>query len=167
MTTGRKLGVMKTAAKRLGLTFEEYQQRLGAATKYCTGCRAWHPLEDFGVDRSRTSGRSATCKVARARKYLPRMPRPVMEVGRRFVAARDGDKRQARRRVNYLVEQGLLPRPYAVPCVDCGDFNSERRHEYDHHRGYAAEHHEHVEAVCSKCHHSRELKRAEEARRAA
>jgi hypothetical protein len=34
-----------------------------------------------------------------------------------------------------------------------------RRHEYDHYLGYAAEHHEHVQAVCSKCHHEREEKR--------
>ena len=42
--------------------------------------------------------------------------------------------------------------------MDCGhEYGSgERRHEYDHHLGYAAEHHEDVEAVCSKCHHARE-----------
>ena len=37
-------------------------------------------------------------------------------------------------------------------------------YEYDHHLGYAAEHHEHhehVEALCSKCHHAREVLRAE------
>jgi hypothetical protein len=31
----------------------------------------------------------------------------------------------------------------------------ERRHEYDHHLGYAAEHHGDVEAVCTVCHRAR------------
>lgn len=31
--------------------------------------------------------------------------------------------------------------------------------EYDHHLGYAAEHHEDVEAVCTTCHHAREVER--------
>lgn len=148
-----------TAAKRVGLTLAEYQQRVTAGTKYCTGCRAWHPVDKFGRDSSRSDGRSASCKNARAQRYEPTV-RAVQPSGRRFVAARDGDKRQARRRVNHLVDQGLLPRPYAVPCVDCGDLNSALRHEYDHHLGYAAEHHESVEAVCSKCHHQREAERA-------
>lgn len=49
-----------------------------------------------------------------------------------------------------------------LPCVDCGHIRSnseERRHEYDHHLGYAAEHHEHVEPVCTTCHHRRENER--------
>lgn len=35
------------------------------------------------------------------------------------------------------------------------------RHEYDHHLGYGAAHHEHVEAVCSRCHHRRAEERKE------
>lgn len=48
--------------------------------------------------------------------------------------------------------------PDDVPCADCGDevFANAYRHEYDHFMGYAAQHHETVQAVCSKCHHSRE-----------
>ena len=55
----------------------------------------------------------------------------------------------------------MIPSPNEMPCVDCGHIwgEGERRHEYDHYRGYAAEHHETVEAVCSKCHHERERRR--------
>ncbi len=48
------------------------------------------------------------------------------------------------------------------PCADCGHVwaEGERRHEYDHHNGYAAEHQLDVEAVCTVCHHAREKARA-------
>ena len=77
------------------------------------------------------------------------------------MAAREGDYRQARRRVNYLVDLGLLPRPNNLPCADCGHVwkPGQLRHEYDHHLGYDAQHHEDVEAVCTPCHHDRETGR--------
>jgi 5-methylcytosine-specific restriction endonuclease McrA len=75
--------------------------------------------------------------------------------------ARGGDRKQARRRINYLVEKGRIPRPDDLACVDCGHKGEDRRHEYDHARGYSAEHQLDVEAVCSKCHHARSDARGE------
>jgi len=72
--------------------------------------------------------------------------------GRRFVKRDDADL--ARARVNLLVKTGRLPSASTLPCADCGD--SERRHEYDHPKGYADEHHLHVDAVCGRCHRERE-----------
>jgi hypothetical protein len=72
-------------------------------------------------------------------------------------AARDGDKRQARRRIQTLIQNGTLPAPADVTCVDC---QAAPGREYDHHLGYAAEHHEDVEALCASCHHKREADRA-------
>jgi hypothetical protein len=42
--------------------------------------------------------------------------------------------------------------------VDCGHVwkKGERRHEYDHYKGYAAQHHYDVEPVCSTCHAKRD-----------
>lgn len=76
--------------------------------------------------------------------------------------ARDGDKVQARQRVNVQVQNGLRPHPNTIPCVDCGHVWSEgeRRHEYDHHLGYAAEHHDDVEPVCTLCHKRRDSPKA-------
>lgn len=67
---------------------------------------------------------------------------------------RDGDRRQARQRINVEVREGRRPHPNTIPCADCGHVwvEGERRHEYDHHLGYAAAHHYHVEAVCTICH---------------
>lgn len=74
----------------------------------------------------------------------------------------DGDAKQARRRVNVLVRTGRLAHPNDSPCADCGHIwtAGERRHEYDHHRGYGAEHHLDVETVCTACHRVREQARA-------
>lgn len=71
---------------------------------------------------------------------------------------RDGDKKQARQRINVEVRTGKRPHPNELPCVECGHIwvPMERRHEYDHHWGYAAEHHYHVEAVCTLCHSKRD-----------
>jgi hypothetical protein len=74
---------------------------------------------------------------------------------------RDGDKKQARQRINVEVQNGVRPHPNMLPCTDCAHVWSEgeRRHEYDHHKGYAAEHHLHVEAVCTRCHAARDSAR--------
>ncbi len=74
--------------------------------------------------------------------------------------ARDGDRKQARQRINVEVRTGYRPHPNDMPCVDCGHVwrDGERRHEYDHHLGYAPEHHLDVVARCTRCHAAREGK---------
>lgn len=75
---------------------------------------------------------------------------------------RNGDKKQARQRINVEVRTGRRPHPNTLPCVDCGHIWSEgeRRHEYDHHLGYAAEHHYDVLPVCTECHAKRDNAKA-------
>jgi len=153
------LRVRAAAAARVGLTLAEYDAKVATGEKWCTGCKAWHQRDAFASDASRTDGLAARCREFVNRKgrsdYVAK-ERPAL--GRRRVEARDGDEKQARHRVNYLVDAGLLPRPNTLPCTDCGHVwqPGERRHEYDHHLGYAPEHHEQVEAVCTTCHHARE-----------
>jgi hypothetical protein len=153
------LRVRATAAARLGLTLAEYDAKLAASEKWCTGCKAWHGRDAFPKDASRADGLAARCREfanRKARSSYVAKARP--ERGRRYVEARDGDQKQARRRVNYLVDAGLLPNPNTLPCADCRHLwqPGERRHEYDHHLGYSPEHHEDVQAVCTTCHHARE-----------
>lgn len=160
---GSATGVLKVAAKRIGISERRYRAELAAGKKWCGACRQWQLRQDFNADRSRGDGLTAICAEARSApqrgSYVPK-PRPLP--GRVFTEFRDGDKRQARRRVNHLRAVGLLPDPNTLPCVDCGGINDQhgfparrRRHEYDHYLGYAAEHHEHVQAVCSSCHRKR------------
>jgi len=74
---------------------------------------------------------------------------------------RDGDKEQARQRINVEVRTGRRPPANDLPCVDCGHVwkPGQRRHEYDHHLGYAAENHGDVEPVCTSCHAARDSTR--------
>lgn len=159
---GSAEGALKAAAARAGLGVNEYIDRLNAGLLYCWRCQDWHDAEKFGKDSSRTSGRAASCrqsKNAAARKVYRPSPGPTP--GRRYAEPRDGDFKQARGRVNHLVNVKIIPDPNDLSCADCGHAWSpgERRHEYDHHLGYAPEHHEDVEAVCTTCHHAREQAR--------
>lgn len=157
-------GAVKVAAQAAGCLPDEYRRRVAAGEKWCTLDRAWHPKAEFGRDGSRPDGLAASCRQSRRddgrRRYVPS---PAPEPGRSYVAARDGDREQARGRVNYLVRMGLLPDPNTLSCVDCGHVwnEGERRHEYDHNLGYEAEHHEHVEPVCTTCHARRARDRGE------
>ena len=99
---------------------------------------------------------SRNCANAAARKPADLPPR-------RLVAARDGDRSQARRRVRTAVQGGYRPHADTLPCADCGHVwqPGESHHQYDHHLGYAPEHQEDVEAVCTKCHYKRTIARGE------
>lgn len=80
-----------------------------------------------------------------------------------FAAApRDGDKKQARQRINVEVRTGRRVHPNNLPCTSCGHVwkHGEKRHEYDHHLGYAAEHHFDVQVRCTKCHHAKDSPKA-------
>jgi hypothetical protein len=155
---GSATGSIRTAARRLGLTDDEYAARVGAGEKWCRACRAWHLREAFPADCSRGDGLDSRCRDARRREPRPRVPADQRRQARPPLAApRDGDKVQARHRINYLVASGAIPAPSELPCTDCGRSWVEggSRHEYDHYLGYAAEHHEDVQAVCSPCHRKR------------
>lgn len=77
-------------------------------------------------------------------------------------APRDGDKVQARQRINVEVRTGRRPHPNTLSCFDCGHVwqLGDRRHEYDHYLGYAAEHHLEVQPVCTTCHAARDSAKA-------
>lgn len=161
--SGSAEGALRTAAKRVGLSPSEYLDRVNAGLRWCYRDQDWEPIANFGRDRSRMDGLERCCRrsrnaAARSRHVPSERPR---EIGRRRVPARDGDQQQARRRIDYLISIGHMSEPNDVACTDCGHefLLGQRRHEYDHHLGYAAEHHEHVEAVCTTCHHARESRR--------
>lgn len=155
-------GAAKIMAGRLAMSLDDYQRR-NATEKWCTGCKGWHPRSSFGRDASRSDGLASSCWQARKKVY----DRTYVKAGRRSRAGvllaptRDGDKKQARARVNHAVDIGQLPDPNALPCADCGHaHDGEKRHEYDHYMGYSAEHQMSVQAVCSVCHRRREIERA-------
>jgi hypothetical protein len=85
----------------------------------------------------------------------PRRPGPEPK------PARDGDRIQARQRINVEVRTGRRPHPNTLACTDCGHTHQPDglKHEYDHHLGYAAENHLDVQPVCRLCHVKRDSKR--------
>lgn len=158
-------GALKIAAKRAGIPLADYIAAVTQGFKWCTGCKALHEVGNFGADKSRYDGLSAACLASRKRMYdrtYEKVPEELrVQPGRPPKAPVEGDKRQARRRINLLVRTGRLATPNSVPCFDCGHRwePGGRRHEYDHFRGYASEHHLDVQVVCSRCHCDRELRR--------
>lgn len=159
--TGRTLGVHKGTAKRLGLDFAGYVGLIQSGQKWCVGCKAWQPRATFGVDRTRGDGLATAClesrHTGRPRGWhgQPRVNPLTGRPGPVPAPSRDGDKLQARHRVNVEVRLGRRANPNALPCSGCGHIGADRRHEYHHHLGYAAEHHFDVEPLCTVCHAAR------------
>ena len=144
------------------MSLEEYQGHILQGEKWCATCKAWHVRSDFGRDSASYDGLTVSCLQSRAergrrlyvKKGLPEHSGPLPS------SPRHGDKSQARHRVRHLVETGKLPDPNFLPCTDCGHiYDEKKRHEYDHYMGYEAAHHLTVQAVCTTCHHAREIAR--------
>jgi hypothetical protein len=156
-----KEGAEKICAAKIGMSAEEYRGRVLGGEKWCYRGSHWLPVDSFGSDSSRHDGLTAICLPCKREfnksKYVSR-PK-VSKMGCRFAPVKDGDKKQARARVNFLVRTGRMLNPNCVPCFDCGHTGEDRRHEYDHFQGYAAEHQECVQVVCTTCHTKREMKR--------
>ena len=162
---GSREGILKIAAMRSGIPICEYKKRIANGEKWCHGCRSWHPVSAFGKDSSRGDGLSAICRDCRKRRakerYIPVLKHERKKPGPKRIPRRDGDKLQARSRINHDVELGIIPNPNEMRCTDCGHLGRDRRHEYDHFLGYAKEHHYDVEVVCSRCHSRRAAERGE------
>jgi hypothetical protein len=160
-------GALKVQALKAGISVEEYQKKILDGQKWCYLCRAWHPLSFFGVDKTRYDGFVPACMESRNRRgrerYVPIPSEKRKPHGPPAKEPRDGDKKQARRRINVLVRTDRLPHPNSVPCVDCGHVwkKGQRRHEYDHVKGYGKESHYKVEVVCTTCHGKRAVERGE------
>src|SRR5579862_2651674 len=99
-----KEGAQKAAAFYFGISHEELLSRQAAGLKHCSRCKEWIRIELFGRDRSRGDGRSSICNHCKAKKSKTERP-PVMPEDRKPMGPapapeRDGDKLQARARVN-------------------------------------------------------------------
>lgn len=164
-------------ARWAGVSVDEYVERRDAGQHFCTCCKTWKDRDDFGNDQSRTDGVDRGCKTCRSvRGKAAYTPVPVTPLygknsktgrsGPERTATRGGDKGQARHRVHQVFKLGEIPPPRDLPCVDCGHAwraKGDRRHEYDHHMGYGAEHQLSVQAVCTRCHHQRDNAKARQA----
>ena len=138
MDMGSRIGALKVAAGRLGLTFDEYQAKIAAGLKCCQKCRQWKPIEHFGDDATRGSGKDSKCLMCR-RKRDYGIPTRLPE---------QDPKLNARDVVNSAVWNGRMPSPKTLQCANCGD----QAREYHHHAGYSREHWFDVTPLCTRCH---------------
>ena len=156
-----KEGALKIAAKKRDISVKRYKANIQNGLLWCTGCKTWHEKDKFNYDKSRWTGHAASCKlyesIYKKKRYKPIPPENQKRKGSLPIAERSGDKDQARHRVNVLVRTGKIPNPNDLACSDCGHIhkNGKRRHEYDHHDGYATGKHTVVIVLCSTCHHKR------------
>lgn len=60
---GRRLGGLKCAARRCGLSLDEFTARRDAGLHRCYRCKEWKPSALFSADKSRRGGRASICKA--------------------------------------------------------------------------------------------------------
>lgn len=69
---GSKAGADKIAAKRIGISYEEYMENKQKGLKWCTHCKKFVKISEFGKDGSRADGLSSKCfKCRRADNKFP------------------------------------------------------------------------------------------------
>ena len=164
---------MKVAAKRIGISFGEYQDKLRADLKWCSKGKHFILKNKFGKNRLKYDGLEPNClecthvkervdtkgKLA-WNKGIPATLETRQKMSDAHQGSRNhqwkGGKRKmktthvaliARRQVNHAIEAERLPRPDTLTCIQCG----KPAREYHHHLGYAPEHWLDVVPVCSAC----------------
>ena len=152
-----KIGACLIASKKIGCTIDEYNDKINIGLKWCFCCKSWKPNNEFSIDKSRYDKLNAKCNECRKQTYHDSYIKTgiiISKKGTRFTEIRDGDKGQARHRVNHLIEIGYIPKANDLPCSICGHVwvKGEKRHDYHHSGGYGIYHHETVISVCTKCH---------------
>jgi hypothetical protein len=139
----RQEGAIKTAAKRLGMSVDEYRANIARGLKWCHRCRSWLPVHSFAVDNSRGDKLAAKCTrcrrkttgpdkkqrqamkatgrawCCRCREWLP-LKRVRGGVCRRHINqadreryAKDPKYRAERRQHAHARKRGVKPVPYA------------------------------------------------------
>lgn len=139
---GNRIGITKVAAKKIGISYEDYIKKINEGLKWCTSCKQWKPREFFGIDKSRGDGLRAPCFDCSRVKYRK---------SRGLLAPSEKIQQAASNVIRTLIRQGKLPSPDTIPCIDCG----KKAEVYHHHLGYNKSHWADVVALCKSCHHKR------------
>jgi hypothetical protein len=137
---GSKVGVIKIAAWRVGLSLDAYRLRIAEGLKWCWKCKTWQPREAFACDKTRGDGLGARC---RACGYMRRR--------RKRVGGPDSRRAQtiAVEAIRRAIRLGRIAKAADLPCFYCGKAAA----HYHHHLGYSPDHLLDVRAACPGCHH--------------
>ena len=139
---GSAAGALKTAAKKAGVTVEEYEDAVECGMKRCSRCSAWRDTICFGADESRWDRLSPVCCYCR---------QVVSRKTRKLTAPSQKVQCQATEAIRQSIKRGRLALPGTLPCFDCG----EKAAEYHHYLGYDSTHWLDVQALCRSCHQRR------------
>lgn len=70
-----KIGADKIAAKKIGISLDEYYALQNAGMKWCTKGKHWQPIEHFNIDRTRGSGLTSNCRDCKREGDTNKPPR--------------------------------------------------------------------------------------------
>lgn len=70
---GTSIGAQKSWAIKLGISYEEYLQKIETGFKRCTKCHEWKPYKDYPKDSSRKDGLNTKCHEC-IRVDVPKKP---------------------------------------------------------------------------------------------
>lgn len=149
---GNLAGAQKIAAIRLGVSHQFYMSQLSQGLKWCGFGRHWIEIDMFPPDVTRGSGKAQACKSCMV-EFHDKLPK-----AKRKRYNRTPQQERCSHLVSRAVLSGTLPNPNTLPCVECGDIGSAKRHEYHHPNGYEAGHELDVLVLCTHC-HKRETRR--------
>lgn len=76
---GSKLGVLKIAAKRIGISFDIYMNIKALGLERCTVGKHWCPPSDFNRNRSRSNGLAQSCRYCLKQEGAPPFPAEKIE----------------------------------------------------------------------------------------
>lgn len=169
-------GATKLAAKRRGISVEEYLSHKNNGERWCSRCLQWKEGLEFPKNAGPKNANSCTClacrrvKIQKSRKGQESAfngKTHTDEAKQRMAEAHSGERNhkwkggvsyrktprdpahtKAKRIVNHAIKAGRLARASTLPCFDC----SKAAKEYHHHYGYDPEHWLDVIALCRKCH---------------
>ena len=64
-----RLRTIRGAAKRLGISADDYMAHLERGEKWCQLCREWHPRAAFGKNAANGDGLQGYCRDSANRRY--------------------------------------------------------------------------------------------------
>ena len=129
----------KTAAKKCGISIEDYVMLKESGLKRCTKCKRWLPINNFGIDSGRADGIRTACydcrRVKTKRQHINQAPNKLAQ-GRATHAIRKA------------IERGTMVKAKMLTCRHC----HKQATEYHHHLGYDEVHWLDVIPLCNGCH---------------
>lgn len=67
---GDRIRWCRSAAKRTGVTLEEWLRRRRSGLLWCSMCKSWKKAEEFGIDRAKRHGKAGECKRCKRVQHL-------------------------------------------------------------------------------------------------